>query len=195
MTILFKIADALSYILHPAIIMLLTLALISNSLHHNPAQVMLDIIILGIGLFPGLLYIYLKTKRGDFGHYHLLLKQERRIALPLLVAGMIVSLTLYTFIRTSSTLFNDILIAIAGGIGVTIISRYWKISLHASVSMGAAALLMPISLLLSTVMIMLSIIAGVSRLIVKQHTVTQVIIGWIYGYGVTSVLLHLMMPG
>jgi membrane-associated phospholipid phosphatase len=79
-------------------------------------------------------------------------------------------------------------IALLEGVGVTIISRFWKISLHAAIAMGCASLLVSISWRYALVAGALAVLVGISRLIVRHHTPLQVIAGWIYGFVLTRVL-------
>jgi membrane-associated phospholipid phosphatase len=181
-----RLADLLSYLLHPAVLMILTVMLISTWTRGNPAWVVLDVGILIIGLLPGLLYIYNKTRRGHFSHFHLLLKEERHIALPLLFVGVLASFGLYGLTQAPIIMMRGMLIALFAGLGVIIISRFWKISLHAAVAMGCAGLFIPISLVAAGVFAILGLIVGLARLRVRHHTPAQVLMGWIYGFGMGS---------
>jgi membrane-associated phospholipid phosphatase len=173
--------------------MLLTVILISGRSRNNFVLTIADVGILVVGLLPGLLHIYLKTRRGDFGHYHLLLKEERRVVLPLLFAGMVASFVLYILTQAPSIMLRGMVVGLLAGVGAMAISRFWKISLHAAVAMGCAALFIPISWTILLVIGSLGIIVGASRLVVKHHTPAQVIGGWIYGFGITSLLVRLLL--
>jgi membrane-associated phospholipid phosphatase len=191
-TILYQVATSLSYILHPASIALVTIMFLGICLHQSFYRILFDIIILLAGIFPGLLYIVVKTKKGQFSHYHLLLKSERRIMLPILLLGFILSLLLYIITGSSFRLMQYMLISLTGGIGFIIISLFWKISLHAAVAMGCAALLLSHSPVLAISVAVLGALTGVSRIVVHHHTVAQVTLGWIYGFGVIYWLLRLL---
>jgi membrane-associated phospholipid phosphatase len=188
-----RTAHALGYILHPAVLMVLAILLLSARLRHNALLTLMDMGILVAGLFPGLLYVYVKTRRGDFGHYHLLLKEERRIALPLVFVGLVGSFVLYALTGAPAIMMRCEVVGLVVGAGAMIISRFWKISLHATIAMGCAALFMPISPSILLVMAVVGILVGISRLVVKHHTPAQVIGGWLYGFGVTGILVWLLV--
>ena len=192
-SLLQRIAHALGYILHPAVLMVLVILLLSAQLRHSVALTLLDMAILVAGLFPGLLYVYVKTRRGDFGHYHLLLKEERRIALPLVFVGLVGSFALYVVTGAPAIMLRCSVVGLVVGAGAMIISRFWKISLHATIAMGCAALFIPISSTILFGLVVLGIIVGVSRLVVKHHTPAQVIVGWLYGFCLTGVLVWLLV--
>jgi membrane-associated phospholipid phosphatase len=179
-------ADALSYILHPAVFMIFTVGLVSNWTRGNLIWAVVDVGILIIGLLPGLLYIYIKTRQGHFTHYHLLLKEERYVALPLLLVGLLVSFGLYRFTQAPTIMMRGMTIGFVAGLGALIISRFWKISLHAAVAMGCAGLFIPISWIAAGVFAILGLIVGIARLRVRHHTLAQVVVGWIYGFGMGS---------
>jgi membrane-associated phospholipid phosphatase len=188
-----RVSHALGYILHPAVLMVFAILLLSARLRHNALLTLMDMGILVAGLFPGLLYVYVKTRRGDFGHYHLLLKEERRIVLPLVFVGLVGSFVLYALTGAPAIMMRCEVVGLVVGAGAIIISRFWKISLHATIAMGCAALFIPISPTILVVMAVLGILVGISRLVVKHHTLAQVIGGWLYGFGVTGILVWLLV--
>ncbi len=185
---LYRWAEALSYILHPAVFMLLTVLIFSSWTRGSIGWGLLDVAISVIGLLPGLLFIYINVKRGNFGHYHLLLKEERRAALPILFVGMLVSLSLYVLTGAPYLMLQAMAIGLLGGIGAILITRFWKISLHAAVAMGCSGLCLPFSWLAAGVFAALGLLAGAARLSVRHHTGAQVVGGWIYGFCLGSLL-------
>jgi membrane-associated phospholipid phosphatase len=166
--------------------MMLTVVLVSIWTRDNPIWAVFDLGILIIGLLPGLFYIYIKTRQGHFTHFHLLLKEERYIALPLLFVGLLVSLGLYRLTQAPAIMMRGMAIGLVAGLGAIIISRFWKISLHAAVAMGCAGLFIPISWISAGVFAILGLIVGIARLRVRHHTLAQVVVGWIYGFGMGS---------
>jgi len=152
----------------------------------------IDVAILIIGLLPGSLYIFVKVKQGHFTHYHLLRKEERQIALPLLFLGMLISFGLYQLTYAPTLMMRGMSIGLIAGLGAILISRFWKISLHAAVSMGCAGLFIPISGIATGLFIVLGLIVGLARLRVQHHTSAQVIVGWIYGFCMGSFSVFLI---
>lgn len=190
--IVMRLAHILSYVLHPAVLLLVTMALLSLVQAKSSGRTLLDLGILLLGLLPGLLYIAWKVRRGAVSHPHLLLKEERRVVLPLFLLGFVGSLLLYKLTGAPDFIAEGMAIGLLEGVGLTIITRFWKISLHAAVSMTCAAFLVPLSAALAAGMGTAALIVGWARLPVNHHTVAQVVGGWVYGFGVTLVLLALL---
>jgi membrane-associated phospholipid phosphatase len=184
-----KLSKILSYILHPAVIMLITVGVYSSMIRSTVSDTIIDITILLMGLLPGLIYIVIKTKRGEFSHYHLIVKEHRRVTLIILLAGLMTSFVLYKRINAPSTITDGLTIALIGGVLIALITWFWKISFHAAVAMGCAALFVTISIPTTFIFIITALISGLVRLPIKHHTPTQVIFGWIYGFGITTCLL------
>jgi membrane-associated phospholipid phosphatase len=187
-----RLADVLSYVLHPAVLMLATVIIISSRVRNDLLAVALDVVILLAGLLPGLLYIFVRTRRGEFSHYHLLLKEERRVVLPMLLLGMVGSFVLYVMTKAPPVMLQSMVTGVLAGAGAVVISRFWKISLHSAVAMGCAALLIPFSWMLAATFAILAVVVGIARLMVRHHTWGQIVVGWGYGFCVSALLLWLL---
>lgn len=186
---LIRAAHWLSYALHPAVLLLLTMGLVSPVGQGGAGRVLLDVGILLLGLLPGLGYIAWKVRRGAVSHPHLLLKEERRVVLPLFLLGFVGSLALYWLSGAPDFITKGMAIGLLEGVILTIITRFWKISFHACVSMSCAAFLLPSSAGLAALMGAAALVTGVARLPIKHHTFAQVAAGWTFGFTMTLVLL------
>ena len=74
-----------------------------------------------------------------------------------------------------------------------IITKYWKISIH---SMGASiplAALLVSNIYYPLFMIIILTIVGISRVIIKAHTIRQVLAGMIMGFSLTYLQLFLFL--
>lgn len=187
----YRVADALSYVLHPGVLALLTVAVFSSHFR-NALGVLGDLAIIIAGLLPGSIYIVYKTRRGDFGHYHMTLKEERRVAFPLLFLGLCASFAVYAWIGAPALMLREMLVALVAGGGMLAITRVWKISAHSSIAMICAAVLLTISVPFALLVAALGVAVGVSRLVVKHHRPAEVLAGWAYGFGATA-LLNLLL--
>ena len=184
-----RFAHLLSYVLHPAVLLLVTMGLLSATQQTSATVPIRDTLILLAGLLPGLIYIVIQVRRGTVGHVHLLLKEERRVVLPLFLLGFVGSLGLYWLVGAAQFIVDGVLIGIIEGVILTLITRVWKISFHAAVSMTCAAFLLPSSPLLASLMALLALITGLARLPIGHHTLAHVVAGWVFGFGVTTTLL------
>jgi hypothetical protein len=186
-----RAAHLLSYLLHPLILMILTIIFLSLLSGSPPIWAAFDVLILVAGLVPGLVYVFVRTRNGQFSHYHLLLKEERYVVFPIMLAGLIGVLVTYTGLDRPSTLVQGVVLGLIVGAGAAMINRFWKISIHAGVGAGCAALLLPVSFPLSALMLSLALISGTARLPIKHHTPAQIVFGWCYGLGLTVVLMRI----
>lgn len=185
-------AGAISYILHPALIIIATQVCLSAQIRNGVLPVARDALILAAAMFPGLLYLIVKKRRGQISHFHLLRKEERRLILPMLLGGVAVSYCVYYWIGTPAEMLRIMLVGILSGAGAVLISEFWKISLHSAVPMACAVLVFPMAKALALVFIAAGIVVGASRLIQRHHTATQVVCGWAYGSIITFLLMFLI---
>src|SRR5574341_617369 len=109
---LLRISHWLSLVLHPAVVMALTAILLSASGRSSFLLLAMDVALLIGGLLPGILYIWIKTKRGEFGHYNLLLKEERRTVFPILLIGLLAVFVIYHLVGTPTALTRGVLAAV-----------------------------------------------------------------------------------
>lgn len=191
-SVLYRIANVASYLLHPAVLMLAAVLLASLYFRQTFAWAALDLGILGLGLLPGLLYIVVKTRRGEFSHYHLVVREERYFVLVLLFIGVVLSFTLYYWSGAPTPMLLSMVAGLVCGAGAIVITRFWKISLHATVAMGCAALFLPLNVGYVMAFLVAGAIVGTARIIVQHHSVAQVVGGWAYGFGLTTFVLFVL---
>lgn len=184
-----RLAHFLSYALHPAVLMVATMVALSAHGRGDLWLSLLDAGILLLGLLPGLGFIAYKARRGEVSHVHLLLKEERRIILPLLLAGIAGALLVYALIGAPRFIIDGLVIGLIEGAVVTLITRFWKISLHATVGMCCAAFCLTTSAALAAAIAVIAVVTGIARLPINHHTPAQVLAGWAYGFGATAALL------
>ncbi len=187
-----RVAYFLSSILHPAVALLVAAALLSAGERRSLGLTVLDLGILAAGILPGLAYIFVRTRRGAFSNYHLLLKEERYTVFPILLLGLAGTYVIYHLLDAPSGLVRATLLGLLGGLGASVINRFWKISIHAAVPMGCSALFLPEDPSLALGLAAMALIAGLARLPIKHHSVAQVAGGWLYGFGVTYLLARML---
>jgi hypothetical protein len=177
-----RVAQLISTLFHPLVLILALTALIGGQIRSSAILGVRDALILALCLLPGLLYLFIAKRNGQSVRYH-------QIVLPLMLTGLVVAFFIYTSLGTPSIALRGLAIALVVGVGATIIDRFWDMSFHASIAMSCAALLIPFSLYQMVVVALIGIIVGIARLPIKQHTIPQVVAGWLYGFGVTAVLV------
>jgi membrane-associated phospholipid phosphatase len=178
-----QFAQLISRVAHPINIICLTLLIINSAAQGNALLGLIDTTILLLGLLPAILYLV--TTR------HTPTANQKYVAICLLLLGVAATIGIYAAGTRSVTQIRSLAVGIIGGIGITLIHRYWNISFHAATSMGCVALLIPISPPIASCIGILAVLAGLARLPIHEHTLFQVLAGWLYGFGVTAMLLIL----
>jgi membrane-associated phospholipid phosphatase len=134
----------------------------------------------------GIPYLILATgvRRGRFTDMHLSRREERPIMMAIGLASVAVGLGLMALLDAPRELFALVGAMVAGVAVALLISSFWKISIHTSVTAGSATILAivfgPWALLLG------SVVAAVAwaRVRLGAHTVSQVLVGAAVGAGV-----------
>lgn len=178
---LHRAADLASWLLHPAVALAATLALLSAQARPGAAGVLLDLLVLAAGLVPGLGYIALRMRQGRLSHPHVLLVRERRAVLPILLAGLVGSGAAYTALGAPPAVTGAMFAGLLAGAGATLVNFVWKLSLHAAVATGCAVLLWPALPAAAGTMAAAALLVGMSRVVMAHHSPAQVLAGWLYG--------------
>jgi len=189
-----KAARIISDIFIPPTFNLLGFILIAyktDKLASNRITIILSSVIFGV-ILPILLFSIMRKKKL-INDNDAVIKEQRRVpyyaAIVLSLLGMT---SIYLFAYNSYAFYYWLTVGITT-LGLTIINYFWKISAHA---IGIAAFLALIWLLESTFFsyfMILLILIGISRLILKVHTPMQILMGTIYGFFVTLFLMKIFI--
>ncbi|MFI9388251.1 hypothetical protein [Kutzneria sp. NPDC052558] len=147
---------------------------------------------LGAGLLWGLLAalfssvipfgaILLGVRRGRLTDHHVGKREQRRIPLLIALASVLVGLAVLAVAGAPREMLA-LVTAMFVSLAVTlVITHWWKVSAHAAVASGAAAIVALTygpALLVSYVAVA---IVGWSRVVLRDHTVAQVLVGAVLG--------------
>jgi len=189
-----KAARTISDLFIPPTFNLLGFILIAyktEDLASNRITIILSSVIFGV-ILPILLFSIMRKRKLIYDN-DAVIKEQRHVpyyaAIVLSLLGMI---SIYLFAYNSYAFFYWLTVGITT-LGLTVINYFWKISAHA---IGVAAFLALIWLLESTLFtyfLILLILIGVSRLILKVHTPMQILMGTIYGFFVTLFLMKIFI--
>jgi len=157
----------------------------------NRITIILSSLIFGV-ILPILLFSIMRKRKLIYDN-DAVIKEQRHVpyyaAIVLSLLGMI---SIYLFAYNSYAFYYWLTVGITT-LGLTVINYFWKISAHA---IGVAAFLALIWLLESTLftyLLILLILIGISRLILKVHTPMQILMGTIYGFFVTLFLMKIFI--
>jgi len=187
-----KLAKIISTAGHPLLTIPLFIIIVLFSNNDIKSAAFLTFLIVGCIFVPLIAWMYLKSKNGSYTNFDVSDKKQRRslfiFAIPFLVVVTIVLYLTHQAEKTCiSVLFATLLVIIS-----QLVNFFIKSSLHVSLSLYLAFLAMPISPVFGFSMIFLSILIGWSRVVLKRHSVKEVLVGAIIGLTVGSMMLYFL---
>ncbi|WP_370873003.1 phosphatase PAP2 family protein [Arthrobacter bambusae] len=128
-----------------------------------------------------LAYILLMVRLGRLSDHHVSDRRERTAVLMLALVSVVVGLVVLNLIHAPTSV-SAMILALIGGIAVlAAVSLVWKISGHASAISAAAVI---VALMFGPVWLPLLLLVpavGWSRVVLRDHTRSQVIAGSLFG--------------
>jgi membrane-associated phospholipid phosphatase len=172
------IARSISAILSPFVVSLPVILLVA--LYHEPNQLTvaeytgLTLFFLSVG---PMLYILVGVWRGKFTDVDVSKRSQRSGPFLFGIISAFAGFVIMALTNGPKNLQTMLLITIIGGVIMMIITLWWKISIHASSLAGAATFLTALygSAMLYT--FLLVVLVGWSRVVLRRHTLAQVLAG------------------
>ncbi|KUJ44862.1 phosphoesterase PA-phosphatase [Micromonospora maris] len=125
--------------------------------------------------------IWWGVRRGRLTDHHIRVREQRRTPLVYGLLSVIAGIALMVSFDAPRRLLAMVVVMLAIGVAVTVVNLFWKLSIHAAVAAGSAAVLViefgP-TLLVSVPVVAL---VGWSRVRLGEHTTGQVLAGTIVG--------------
>lgn len=173
-----SIARYVSLILSPAVVSLPLIGLVAQYKAHDPwlalGYGLLVLFFISIGPFG---YILIGVRRGKFVDADVSDRSQRLHPFLFGLASASIGLIALLLLHGPKSLQTLLLFTLISGTILTIITQWWKISIHASSLAGAVTLL---TFLYGAIMLpafLLVVLVGWSRVVLKHHTLAQVIVG------------------
>lgn len=191
--LLLRIAKTISIIFHPMVFSLLVFTIIifnNRIIHPQPFKILLTCLIFS-NLLP-ITTLFLLQKKGMISDLDASIKEER--ILPLFL-GIIFAIFGYVLlhIQEASLLVKGLMFCtITNTIVIIIITRYWKISIHAMGISGLLSVLWIHNKEYLLIMFIILISVAYSRVILNAHSIAQVTIGSILGLFLTLIQIHFL---
>lgn len=142
-----------------------------------------------VGAVP-LVFLKLGVRRGRWADHHVSERASR--AAPLVFAGCSVAVGIGLLLagHAPHAITALVIAMLVGLITVLVISQWWKVSIHSAVAGGTAIILAVVFGVPGIVIgVLVALAAGSSRLVSRDHTVAQVIVG--LAVGGAAALLYL----
>ena len=128
-----------------------------------------------------LAYVLRGVRQGRLSNHHIPEREHRRIPMLFAIASVTVGLLALLLFGAPREVLA---LLAAGGVGLvvfTVVTHWWKMSIHAGVAAGTAATLIAIYGPLALLCVPLVLLAGWSRVRLSAHTSAQVIAGALVG--------------
>ena len=134
----------------------------------------------------GIPYAVLATgvRRGRFTDMHLSRREERPVMMAIGLASVTIGLGLMVLLDAPRELFALVGAMVAGVAVALVVSAFWKISIHTSVTAGSATILALVFGPWALVLTPLVIAVAWARVRLGAHTVSQVLVGAAVGAAV-----------
>ncbi|MFC7847982.1 phosphatase PAP2 family protein [Arthrobacter sp. NPDC057388] len=187
-----RVARVISEALQPPITVALLLLLSPAMEPGFPGTVWFGAVaVLFVCVLP-LAAVVLLVRLGKVTDHHVSDRRQRAPVLAMSVVSLLAGLAVLMAINAPYSVIVVVLAIVGGVVVLAVISLFWKISGHA----GAIALTAIISVLILGVqwlpLLLLIPAVGWSRVVLRAHTVAQVVAGALVGGGVTAGLWWLL---
>ncbi len=173
------LAQALSWIFHPFVISIPTLWYAAYATTHDAAaSTQWTGFFIAVVILPAIVFIARRVRRGRFTDADVSVRQHR-FSLYLFGGGcLVLGATLFAMSGAPRILVASLLAALVALAIGTLVTTRTKASVHAGVTAGCAAVLFFVSFPSSVLGCAAALTVGWARIYLRQHTPTQVILGW-----------------
>ncbi len=141
--------------------------------------------------FGPMAYIIVGVRRGKFTDVDVSIRSQRLRPFLFALASTLVGLGVLSLIHAPKNLETLVLISIISGLVMMFITLWWKISLHASSLAGVLTMLTALYGNSILPAFMLVVLVCWSRVVLRRHTIAQVVAGSIVSIALATVLLRL----
>jgi membrane-associated phospholipid phosphatase len=136
--------------------------------------------------------IWYGVRRGRLSDRHIGVREQRTKPLALGLLSVLIGLALLALLGAPREVIAIVVALFVGGLVVTVINHFWKLSVHASVAAGTMVVLVLVfgPILLATAAVVAAV--GWSRVRLRDHTPSQVLAGTVIGAVVTGLAFGLL---
>lgn len=178
-------ARLVSLFCHPFLTIPLFVAIMMFAFNDVRKAAFVSLVIIGGIFVPLAISMYLKSRNGTYTNFDVSDRMQRNtlfyFAVPLLIIACII---LYATGQPRriwmSAGFGLILVFVS-----QIVNHYIKSSLHVSLNIFLSFLVLPVNIFAGILLLILTILTGWSRIVLKRHTLREVITGAVIGLAVS----------
>ncbi len=187
-----RFARLVSNILAPSTISVPFIALVALYHASNVREALLFALVTLLFLSIGpLTYIILGVKLGKLSDVDVSRRSERAGPFLFGIASVLLGWFALILLRGPENLKTVMMITAVSGVVMLIITFWWKISIHASSMSGVATMLTALYGSIMLPAFLLLVLVSWSRVVLRRHTVPQVIAGSLVSIALSLVILKL----
>nr|WP_239152477.1 hypothetical protein [Virgisporangium aliadipatigenens] len=125
--------------------------------------------------------IWFGVRRGTLTDHHIGQREQRRKPLLMGLAVVLLGIAALVVLRAPRELIAMVVVMFVVGLGATAVNHYWKLSIHAAVASGSvAALVLAFGPVWLAGAVLVALV-GWSRVVLRDHTTAQVLVGAVAG--------------
>lgn len=185
-----QIARSVSTVLSPVAISLPFVFLVACSTN-EPNTLLFAVLTLFFLSVGPLIYILIGMRLGTFTDIDVSVRSQRTGPFLFGILSSLIGLFALTMTNGPRNLESVLLITAISSTVLLLITFWWKISMHASALAGAVTMLSMLNGIVMLPAFLLVILVSWSRVVLRRHTIAQVIIGSFTGIALTWLCLTL----
>lgn len=180
-SLVYKLALFISTVGNPLVTVSVFIVFVSAALFTPAQAAWLSFLVVGCVAIPVAANNYFKTKKGHYTNFDLSDRKQRQNVYPRLLFLMAV-ITVILFATHQPVSFCIGSAVILAMMTASYVVNFWlKASMHTSISFFLAFGLFKLSLTGGVLMLAFAVLISVSRLVLKRHTIAEVLAGGLLG--------------
>jgi len=189
-----KIAEVVSYVFHPLLVVIPTLVIAMTSLGSTLGQAIFwTVLAIAIVNLPMALLLFWGVRSGKYSDASVSIREQRTSIFAVGGTCLVILLAVLIIGKAPVVIIACLISAvIATALGFWI-NRYTKLSLHSAAMAGCTAVLLLTAPWIGVVMAVFAPLVGWARIRLKHHTPVQILIGWMVSMICVFVVFRLML--
>lgn len=189
-----KLAEVVSYVFHPLLVVIPTLVIAMVRLGSTLGQALFwTVLSIAIVNLPMALLLLWGVRSGKYTDASVSVREQRTSIYAVGGTCLVILLAVLIIGKAPAVIIACLISAvIATALGYWI-NRYTKLSLHSAAMAGCTAVLLWTAPLIGVIMVVFAPLVGWARIRLKHHTPVQILIGWMVSMICVFVVFQLML--
>ena len=189
-----KLAEVVSYVFHPLLVVIPTLVIAMVGLGSTLGQAIFwTVLSIAIVNVPMALLLFWGVRSGKYSDASVSVREQRTSIYAVGGACLVILLAVLIIGKAPVVIIACLISAvIATALGYWI-NRYTKLSLHSAAMAGCTAVLLWTAPMIGVIMAVFAPLVGWARIRLKHHTPVQILIGWMVSMICVFVVFQLML--